>query len=233
MRGKDDINILGIEKSSFIDYPNNICTVIFTGGCNFRCPYCHNSSIVNNIGDKIEGEEIIGYLRSRRKFVNALCISGGEPTIQKGLYNFVRKVKKENFNIKLDTNGTNPSLLKRLIDEKLIDYIAMDIKAPLDKYSLITQTPVVLEDIQKSINILLENKVDYEFRTTICKELLSVEDIEIISGEIKGCNTYVLQNFKDCKTVLAGQNKFTSYSDEELEEIQSEICGLLNKVIIR
>ena len=233
MQDKDDINILGIEKSSFIDYPNNICTVIFTGGCNFRCLYCHNSSIVNNVGDKIGTKEIISFLKSREKFIDALCISGGEPTIQKGLYNFICKVKKEGFNIKLDTNGTNPDLLKRLIDEKLIDYIAMDIKAPPDKYSLITQTPVVLGDIQKSIDILLENKVDYEFRTTICRELLSAEDIRIISEEIKGCSTYILQNFKDGETVLAGQNKFTPYSDEELEEIQNDICGLLHKVIIR
>ncbi|MFW5648163.1 MAG: anaerobic ribonucleoside-triphosphate reductase activating protein [Candidatus Alkaliphilus sp. MAG34] len=233
MPDKDDINILGIEKSSFIDYPNNICTVIFTGGCNFRCLYCHNSSIVEGKGDKIGTGEIIHFLKDREKFIDALCISGGEPTIQKGLYNFIYKIKKEGFNIKLDTNGTNPGLLKKLIDEKLIDYIAMDVKAPPDKYSSITQTPVILEDIQESIDILLENKIGYEFRTTICKELLSMEDIKTIAKGIKGCNTYALQNFKDGETILAGQNKFTPYSDEELEEIQNQIQGLLNKVIIR
>lgn len=227
------MNILGIEKSSFIDYPNNICTVVFTGGCNFRCPYCHNSSIVNNIGDKIEEDEIISFLKGRRRFVDALCITGGEPTIQKGLYYFIRKVKGEGFNIKLDTNGTNPDLLRKLIDEKLINYVAMDIKAPLAKYSLVAQTPVALEDIQESINILLENKIDYEFRTTVCKELLSIEDIKIIAEEIKGCNTYVLQNFRDGETVLAGQDKFKPYTDEELKEIRNDICSLLNKIIIR
>ena len=227
------MNILGIEKSSFIDYPNNICTVIFTGGCNFRCPYCHNSSIVNNIGNKIKKDEIINFLKNRKKFVDALCISGGEPTIQKGLYDFICKIKHEGFKIKLDTNGTNPGLIKKLIDEKLIDYIAMDIKAPLAKYSSIIQAAVVLEDIRESINILLENRVDYEFRTTICKELLSIEDIKTIAGEIKGCNTYVLQNFKDGETVLAGQNKFTPYSDKELKEIQNSISRLLDEVIVR
>lgn len=233
MWDKGSINILGIEKSSFIDYPNNICTVIFTGGCNFRCPYCHNSSIVNNEGNKIGEGEIIDFLESRKKFVDALCISGGEPTIQKGLYDFVCKVKKKGFNIKLDTNGTNPDLLEKLIDEKLVDYVAMDIKAPMEKYPLITQVPVVLEDIWKSVDILLENKIDYEFRTTLCKELLGAEDIKTIAEEIKGCNTYVLQNFKDGETVLAGQNKFTSYSDEELEGIRNDICGLLNEIIVR
>lgn len=233
MRDKSNINILGIEKSSFIDYPNNICTVIFTGGCNFRCPYCHNSSIVNNAENKIEEDKVIDFLINRKKFVDALCISGGEPTIQKGLYDFVRRVREECFKIKLDTNGTNPRLLKKLIEEKLIDYVAMDVKAPFDKYSSITQTPVALEDIRKSINILLENKVDYEFRTTICRELLSMEDIKIIAEEIKGCNTYALQNFKDGETILAGQNKFTPYSDGELKKIRDSIGNLLNKVVIR
>ncbi len=227
------MNILGIEKSSFIDYPGNICTVIFTGGCNFRCPYCHNSSIVKDAGDKIEEEKIIEFLKSRKKFIDALCISGGEPTIQKGLYGFINRVKGEGFDIKLDTNGTNPGILKKLIDEELIDYAAMDIKAPLGKYSLVAQTPVVLEDIQKSIDILLENKIDYEFRTTVCKELLNIEDIGIIAGEIKGCNTYAIQNFRDGETILAGQDKFTPYSDEELEEIRDSISEVLNEVIIR
>lgn len=233
MQYKNDMNILGIEKSSFIDYPNNICTVIFTGGCNFKCPYCHNSSIVNNIGNKIDEEEIISFLKKRKKFIDAICISGGEPTLQKGLYDFICRVKGEGFIIKLDTNGTNPNVLKRLINEGLIDYVAMDIKAPLAKYSLVAKTPVVLEDIQKSIDILLENKVDYEFRTTICKELLSIEDIKTISEEIKGCNTYVLQNFKDGETVLEGQNKFTPYDDKQLEKLKNDISNLLSKVIIR
>ncbi len=227
------MNILGIEKSSFIDYPGNICTVIFTGGCNFKCSYCHNSSIVNNIGNNIDEEEIITYLKKRKKFVDALCISGGEPTLQKDLYEFICRVKKEGFLVKLDTNGTNPNLLKKLINEKLIDYVAMDIKAPLAKYLSITETYVSLENIKESINILTQNKVDYEFRTTICKELLSIEDIETIAKEIKGCKKYVLQNFRDGETVLGGQNKFTSYNIEELKEIEKTIKLLVNKVVIR
>jgi len=227
------MNIIGIEKSSFIDYPNNICSVIFTGGCNFRCSYCHNSSAVNNIGDRIDEEEVINFFKKRKKFVDALCISGGEPTLQNDLYKFICRVKEEGFLIKLDTNGTNPNLLRRLIDEKLIDYVAMDIKAPLYKYSSVTQTNINLHDIEESINILLENKVDYEFRTTICKELLNVEDIKTIANELKGCKTYVLQNFRDGETVLGGKNKFTSYKTEELQEIETSISKVLNKVIIR
>jgi len=227
------MNIIGIEKSSFIDYPNNICSVIFTGGCNFRCSYCHNSSAVNNIGDRIDEDEVINFLKKRKKFVDALCISGGEPTLQNDLYKFICRVKEEGFLIKLDTNGTNPNLLRRLIDEKLIDYVAMDIKAPLAKYPNVIQTNINLDDILESINILLENKVDYEFRTTICKELLSVEDIKTIANQLKGCKTYVLQNFRDGETVLDGKNKYTSYKVEELEVIKEVISTLLTNVIIR
>lgn len=227
------MNILGIEKSSFIDYPNNICTVIFTGGCNFRCPYCHNRSLVNNLGSKLKEEEVINFLKGRKKFVDALCISGGEPTIQKGLYKFICKIKDEGFNVKLDTNGTNPILLKKLIDEKLIDYIAMDIKAPLSKYPSVVKTPVALEDIQKSIDILLENKVDYEFRTTICKELLGMEDIKTMAKEIQGAGTYILQNFKDGETILAGKNKFTPYNEDDLKQIDRLISPLFKRFLVR
>lgn len=227
------MNIIGMEKSSFIDYPNNICTVIFTGGCNFRCPYCHNSIAVNNTEGKINEEEVISFLKKRKKFVEALCISGGEPTLQKDLYDFICIVKQEGFHIKLDTNGTNPSLLKRLIDEKLVDYVAMDIKAPLAKYPLVTQVNVDIDSIKESINILLENKVDYEFRTTICKELISIDDIKAISEEIKGCKLYALQNFRDGETVLEGKNKFTSYKTEELNEIEKLVSPLFNKITIR
>lgn len=227
------MNIIGIEKSSFIDYPNNICTVLFTGGCNFRCPYCHNSYIVNNIGNRIDEEEIINFLKKRKKFIDALCISGGEPTLQKDLYDFICRVKEEGFIIKLDTNGANPVLLRDLIDKKLIDYVAMDIKAPLAKYPSIVESFVDLKDIQESINILLKNKVDYEFRTTICKELLSIEDIKTIAKELKGCKIYILQNFRDGETVLAGKNRFTAYKTEELKEMEEAISSLLNKVVIR
>lgn len=227
------MKIVGIEKSSFIDYPSNICSIIFTGGCNFRCPYCHNSSAVNNIESMIREEEVINFLKKRKRFVEAVCISGGEPTLQKNLYDFICRIKEEDFLVKLDTNGTNPSLLKKLIHEKLVNYVAMDIKAPLNKYSMIAQTNVHIDDIKESINILLENKVDYEFRTTVCRELLTMDDIITIAHEIKGCTTYALQNFRDGETVLAGKNKFTPYTAEELNDIEKEISPLLNKVIIR
>lgn len=227
------MNIIGIEKSSFIDYPNHICTVFFTGGCNFRCPYCHNSQLVHNIGERIEAEEAIDFLKKRKRFVEAVCISGGEPTLQQDLYDFIYGIKKEGFLIKLDTNGTNSVLLRKLIEDQLLDYVAMDIKGPLNQYETVAQANVNIHDIRDSIRMLLENKVDYEFRTTLCKELLTVEDIRSIAEEIAGCKTYALQNFRDGVTVLGGQNRFTPYTSEELKEIEKNLSSILGNIIVR
>ncbi len=227
------MNIIGIEKSSFIDYPNHICTVFFTGGCNFRCPYCHNSPLVHNIGERIEVEDAIDFLKKRKRFVEAVCISGGEPTLQRDLYDFIYRIKKEGLLVKLDTNGTNPILLRKLIEDQLLDYVAMDIKAPLNQYEMVTQVNVNIHDIQESVHILLENKVDYEFRTTLCKELLTVEDIQSIAEKITGCRTYALQNFRDGATVLGGQHRLTPYSSEELKEMEKSLSSILGNIIVR
>ena len=128
------MNILGRQKSSFIDYPNKISTVYFTGGCNFKCPYCHNKDLVNSIGTKFSEDEIFSFLLKRKKFIDAVCISGGEPTLQKDLYKFISKLKSEGFFVKLDTNGYRPDVLEPLIKDKMIDYIAMDIKNDLTTY---------------------------------------------------------------------------------------------------
>ena len=138
----------GHQKTSFIDYPNKISTVFFTGGCNFRCPYCHNSHVVKGEGQSINEEEVFSFLEKRKKFIDAVCLCGGEPTLHEELYDFVKRLKERGFLIKLDTNGINTNLIKILLDEKLLDYIAMDIKAPLHKYEYITKTKIDIESIQ-------------------------------------------------------------------------------------
>lgn len=217
------MNILGIEKSSFIDYPNKIATVLFTGGCNFRCPYCHNTSLVKQEGELISEKEILTFLIGRRKFVDAVCITGGEPTLQPNLYEFISEIKKEGFFVKLDTNGTRPHLLTSLIEAALVDYVAMDIKAPIKKYSVVTGQRVDTSFIESSIEILLNSSIEYEFRTTVCKELLTKEDITNIALSIKGGKKFYLQNFRDGDTVYAGKNKLTPYDLHELEVIRDEI----------
>lgn len=227
------MKIIGMEKSSFIDYPNKICTVYFTSGCNFRCPYCHNFPTVEGKGDLIKEEEIFIYLKKRKKFIDAVCISGGEPTLQQDLDMFIGKLKDEGFFIKLDTNGTNPKMLQELIDKKLIHYIAMDIKGPLHKYSLLAGKSVEINLIEKSINIIKAADIDYEFRTTICKELLSLDDIKDIAKLLEGSKAYYLQNFKDGDTVLCGKGKLTPYHKKELELIKEEIQSFFVNCDIR
>ncbi|MTI67250.1 MAG: anaerobic ribonucleoside-triphosphate reductase activating protein [Firmicutes bacterium] len=213
----------GHEKTSFIDYPDKISTVLFTAGCNFKCPYCHNSELLYDNGYKIKEEEVFKFLKKRRKFIDGVCLSGGEATLHKDIYDFLIKVKRLDYLTKLDTNGTNPKLIKKLLDNNLLDYIAMDIKAPFNKYKKIVNIDVDIKNIKESIEIIKNSNIDYEFRTTICKELLTKEDILNISTFLKGSKRYTIQNFKDGDGVLEGKGKFTPYKRKELEEIKEEI----------
>ena len=227
------MKIMGVEKSSFIDYPGKICTVLFTGLCNFKCGYCHNSSVVKGLEKEINKEEVFAFLEKRKRFVDAVCISGGEPTIHEGLYDFIKEIKNREFFIKLDTNGTNPEVLKKLIDHELIDYVAMDIKSPLGKYKIVTGVQLDVEDIRLSIDIIRNKAIDYEFRTTVCQELLTKDDILEIAEYLKGSKKYYIQNFKDGANVLAGEKQFRPYNQETLEEIKKNIEGYFDIFEIR
>ncbi|AOY76205.1 anaerobic ribonucleoside-triphosphate reductase activating protein [Clostridium formicaceticum] len=227
------MKILGMEKSSFIDYPNKVSTVCFTAGCNFRCGYCHNSHMVKEEGKEINQEEIFAFLRKRKKFIDAVCISGGEPTLQKGLYDFIFKIKQEGFFIKLDTNGTNPDMLELLLKNTLLDYIAMDIKAPFDRYEFVAGKKVEIEMIKRSVDIIKNSNVDYEFRTTVCKELHSKEDILEIAAYLKGSRAYVIQNFRDGETVLIGKKQLHPQETEILEEVKKEVASYFESFKIR
>jgi pyruvate formate lyase activating enzyme len=227
------MDIVGCEKASFIDYPDKICTVLFIAGCNFQCPYCHNAHVVAGKGNKITQEEIFSLLRERKKYIDAVCISGGEPTLHKELYSWIDKIKQENFLIKLDTNGTNPKMLQRLIDEQKVDYVAMDLKAPFHKYELVVGKSVNIRDVKESINILINSDIDYEFRTTVCHPLLTKEDILDIAQYIKGNNRYYIQNFRDGDTILGGANQLYPYDIKELEEIKQELEGFFKLFKIR
>lgn len=209
------MNIKGFMKSSYIDFPGRISSVIFTGGCNMRCPYCHNRELVENKGKEIPEEYIIKTLLLRKEFINSVVISGGEPTIHKDLPEFIKKLKGFGFFIKLDTNGTNPEMLKNLIENNLLDYVAMDIKNSFKRYEKVTVLKVSIENIKKSMEILRKNNVNYEFRTTICKELTKIEDIEKIASMIKKDEKFYLQNFRNSEYIQKNI-KLTPYSDEEL-----------------
>lgn len=203
----------GIQKTSLIDYPEKISAIIFTQGCNFRCPYCHNPELIEGKGETENG--VLEFLKTRIGKLDGVVITGGEPTLHKDLPEFISKIKSMGFAIKLDTNGTNPLMLEKLIREKLIDYVAMDIKAPINKYSEVTCTKVSTDSILKSIDILKNSNIDYEFRTTVVKSQLTLGDFEKIGELIKGVKKYYLQKFVPSKTLNKTFISQTTYSDEE------------------
>lgn len=222
------IIIGGLQKSSLIDYPGKICAIIFTQGCNFRCPYCHNPELIKKSGATAKAvAPVLEFLRKRQGKLDGVVITGGEPTLQKDLPEFIRQIKELGLCVKLDTNGTNPDMLQNLLDEKLIDYVAMDIKAPVKKYSEIACTKVNTDNILKSIEILKASNIEYEFRTTVVKSQLSVEDFEQIGQMISGAPKYYLQRFLPTKTL---DNLFLNektYSNEEF----SQIIKILHKYV--
>lgn len=224
----------GFQKSSLIDYPGKISAIIFTQGCNFKCPYCHNPELGGKCNfTPYESSAIFGFLKSRVGKLDGVVITGGEPTIQKDLPDFIQKIKDIGFSVKLDTNGTNPEMLKKLIDENLVDYIAMDIKAPIEKYSQIAHTNANTDDILKSIKLLKNSNIDYEFRTTVVKSQLLPGDFEEIGKIIKGCKKYYLQRFIPTKTIDKSFLEQTTYLDEEFVPILKNLRKYIQQVELR
>lgn len=225
----------GLHKVSLINYPGRISAVVFTQGCVFRCPYCHNPELVNPklFTKTIPEDEVLNFLEKRKGKLDAVVITGGEPTIQKDLPEFIKKIKAMGFLVKLDTNGVNPEMLAGLLDEKLLDYVAMDVKAPLEKYEKIVKAKAVLADIERSIKLIMSSAVDYEFRTTVVKDFLSKKDILKIGEMIKGAKRYVLQKFVPSKTLDKKFMKAATYSDEEFEELRAELDRHISRVSVR
>ena len=189
------VKISGLLKFSMIDFPGSISAIVFTQGCNLHCAYCHNPELIPPAQDEnnaIPEEDILDYLSLRKKALDGLVITGGEPTLQPDLEQFVRKVKDMGYLVKLDTNGTNPAVLKRLIDDKLLDFIAMDIKAPFDKYEAICGK-TNLDAVKQSMSLIISSGVNYQFRTTYYKEALNDGDIETIKAMLPDQNKFKLQ----------------------------------------
>lgn len=211
----------GFQKMTMLDFPGNVACIVFTAGCNFRCPFCHNALLVTEINDDeiYTEEEILSYLSKRKGVLDGICISGGEPLMQKDLFSFIKKVKDMGYLVKIDTNGSFPDKLKKLIDESLIDYVAMDIKNSPEKYALtIGVNNFDMTPVYESIKILLEGKVDYEFRTTVVKELHAPQDIEKIGETINGADKYYLQQFIDSGNLIS--SGYTALSKEEMSDFR-------------
>lgn len=230
------MNICGLNKTTLLDYPGRVACTIFLGGCNLRCPFCHNGSLaLGTAEDAFSMEDIFSFLKKRRGILTGVCISGGEPAINAALPDFIAKIKKLGYKVKLDTNGTNPEMLDILIYEKLIDYCAMDIKNSFEKYDASVNfegsgilPSYDIEDIKKSAALLLsqschdEDGFSYEFRTTLVRQLHSEDDIISICRSISGTRAYFLQPYKESGGVL-DKRGFCAHDDETLERFL-QIC---------
>ncbi|EHQ87658.1 anaerobic ribonucleoside-triphosphate reductase activating protein [Desulfosporosinus youngiae] len=203
------MNIAGFVKTSFVDYPGKIASVVFTQGCNLRCGYCHNLSLLDTdyTAKGIPTEELFQWLSKRIGMIDAVVVSGGEPTLQKDLYGFIEGLKAMDLLVKLDTNGTNPDSLRRLLADNLLDFIALDLKAPLSNYERITRTKgLKLSSIIESVEIIKHSGLAYEFRTTLCPEL-EVEDISSIISDFEIASNYVVQSCRSTELRKAAKNK--------------------------
>lgn len=196
----------GFQKLTLLDYPGKVACTLFTAGCNLRCPFCHNASLVTHIDNVVSYDEgeILDFLQKRQGILEGVCITGGEPLMQSGVTDFIKKVKELGYSVKLDTNGTFPEKLTMLAESKLIDYVAMDIKNCKEKYALTSGiTDLNIGNIEKSVEFLLSGKIGYEFRTTVVTEFHTPQDIGEIAKWIKGADKYYLQNFVDSGDLIA------------------------------
>lgn len=226
------MKISGLQKLTLLDFPTKVAAIIFTQGCNFRCPYCQNSGLIPMEGDYlIDEEEVLGYLQKRKGIIDGLVISGGEPTVQKDLIEFIKKVKDLGFLVKLDTNGSNPKVLKELLDNKLIDYVAMDIKYTLDDYKKVAGLKPLISNLEESIKLIKKSNIEHEFRTTIIKNIHDIDTILNICDYIGKDENYYVQNFEQSEFVV--DKTLESFSNDELKLIKETINKKYPNVKVR
>ena len=228
------MQINGFNKLTLLDYPGHLAATIFLGGCNMRCPFCHNASLVTKVSTQpvIPTDEVLGTLSKRIGILEGVCITGGEPTLYSDLPELIKRIKDMGFRVKLDTNGTNPTMMKSLVEESLIDYIAMDIKNSREKYGLTSGTANInLSLIEESVAFLLSNPLPYEFRTTIVKEYHQSDDMHSIGKWLSGAPAYYLQSYKDSGDII--MPGLSSHAKETLQHFVDILTPYIKHVSIR
>ncbi|NCD35529.1 MAG: anaerobic ribonucleoside-triphosphate reductase activating protein, partial [Spartobacteria bacterium] len=223
-----------LQKTSLVDYPGHVAATVFTIGCNMRCGYCHNPELVlpEQYLDPIPVNDILDWCETRIGKLDGIAITGGEPTMHAGLVDFCRELKSMGFLIKLDSNGTHPDMLEQMIGEKIIDFVAMDIKGPIDRYSEIAARPIDTDTIQRTVRLLIDSGTGHEFRTTIVRSQLDASDFERIGTLVEGAQRFALQKFQPGKT-LSPQFEFeSSYNDYEMKELQTIMEKYVKQCVI-
>lgn len=226
------MNISGLEKLSVTDYPGYVSCIVFTQGCNFNCLFCHNSSLIPFKKGSITEEEVLAYIEKRKNILDGVVITGGEPLLQSNIKEFIKKIKKIGLKVKLDTNGSNYTLLKELIDNDLIDYIAMDIKSDMTNYEQLTGFKKNnFDSIKDTIKLIENSNIDYEFRTTIIKEYHNLDNIINICILINPKSKYYLQNYIDSENVLT--KGLSGFTKEELQSMENKLREKYSNVKVR
>ena len=217
------MKIHGFQKTTLLDYPGHVAATVFVGGCNFRCPFCHNGLLVleSETQPAIPEEEVLSYLQKRQGILEGICITGGEPTLQPDLAAFIRRLKGLGYQVKLDTNGGCPQILEQLLQEGLLDYVAMDIKASPDNYAAAAGLKEMdFDKIRQSIRLLMKSNISYEFRTTVVKGIHTLEEFEEIGRLLQGCRAYYLQGFRESESMVGqGCQAFSAHEMEKMAEM--------------
>jgi len=222
----------GLQKVTLIDYPGEVAATIFTNGCNFFCPYCHNSQLVEENEYDITVADVFDYLIKRKSKLSGICITGGEPTIQNNLVSFIEKIKDLGYKVKLDTNGSNYEMLKELIDKELIDYVAMDIKTNIEKYPSMAPKNII-SNIKESIILIQSSNIEYEFRTTVVPGLHDKNIMKDISKLLEGSKKHYIQNFKPGNSLDKEFDNKRTFTGNELQEFKSILDNYIDNVEIR
>lgn len=228
--------IAGFQKLTLLDYPGKIAAIVFTQGCNFACGYCHNPEMIPLLKTQkdtaLEPEKILQFLTTRKGLLDGVVITGGEPTVHQDLPEFLKSIKDLDFQVKLDSNGSNPDMLEKIIKNELADFFAMDVKATLSKYKKLVKIEVA-ENIRKSIRIIKDSGIDYEFRSTILPSTHSEDDIRDIGKLIKGAKNWHLQSFRPTKTLHPSFKKMNPFTSEELHHLQKIARQFAENVEVR
>lgn len=233
-RNRGYMKIHGFQKTTLLDYPGHVAATVFVGGCNFRCPFCHNGLLVLEPAaqPRILEEEVFSYLQKRQGVLEGICVTGGEPTLQPDLAVFIRRLKELGYLVKLDTNGSRPQILAQLLQEGLLDYVAMDIKASPDNYAAAAGLKEIdFHKIQQSISLLMESNIFYEFRTTVVKGIHTLEEFEEIGRLLQGCRAYYLQGFRESESMV-GQG-CQAFSAQEIEKMAELTGKYIDRVELR
>ncbi len=230
------VHIKHIQGITLLDYPNKVASTLFTAGCNFRCPFCHNTELIENDPNMpdIPYEEVFARLNERKTFIDGICITGGEPLLTRDMIDFLKQLKDNvGLPIKIDTNGYTPEILNDIINQNLVNYIAMDIKTSFEKYHIATGLNINTDKIKESIDIIMNSNIDYEFRTTVVPEIVDSDDIRNIGSYIVGAKKFALQQFRRMKTYDEKYQELYPYKPEELRKFEDILKQFLNNIEIR